>query len=199
MRWTGWILAIAVGWASVADGQSCCRRSGGCLTGYSGPLSGEACCSPPGFSVSAWPGPCCCYADPLPLLRQRLGRLLRTSCEGSGILGAGRCAEELWLLLPLRSVENAGDGLRSLFRLSVAGRTADDCAGGRGSCSRRTVWAFASRRPAVQPRRQCRPRRSPVPPRPPRGRCLRLHRFPTRRAKCPIRPPRPPRFRHHNR
>ncbi len=66
MRWTGWILAIAVGWASVADGQSCCRRSGGCLTGYFGPLSGEACCSPPGFSVSAWPGPCCCYANPCP-------------------------------------------------------------------------------------------------------------------------------------
>ena len=52
------------------------------------------------------------------LLQQRLGRLLCSSCQGSGVLGPGRRAERAWLLCVCYA-KNASRWLRDLFRGSA--------------------------------------------------------------------------------
>jgi len=69
MRWTGWILAIVVGYTGQASGgQPGCVGCGGESAGWQasqGALSGEACCSPPGYSGhTANAG--CCYVNSRP-------------------------------------------------------------------------------------------------------------------------------------
>jgi hypothetical protein len=82
------------------------------------------------------------------LLQQRLGRLLRSSCQGSGVLGPGRRAERA-LLLCVRYAENAGESLRGLFRVLDADFAADASARRGRSCSRNAAGDFS--RPGCQP------------------------------------------------
>ena len=163
-----------------------------------GPLSGEACCSPPGFSVSAWAGPCCCLQIRVPAATTP-GTATARITRGLRRFGPRSVCRRTVAPACLASAENAGGGCAVCS--GSPSPTAQPMTSPVVEAPAPGVQPGPSlpHRPAAQPRRQCRLRRSPVPPRPPRGRCLRLHRFPTRRAKCPIRPPRPPQFRHHNR
>lgn len=82
------------------------------------------------------------------LLQQRLGRLLCSSCQGSGVLGPGRRAERAWLLCVCYA-KNASRWLRDLFRGLGADFAADDSARRGRSCCRHAASDFS--RPGCRP------------------------------------------------
>ena len=92
MRWTGWVLMAAViATAGSAAGYQpgCASCNGGTTVG---PWDAEPCAGPP----TLLPGTRLLRRPP-PLLRQRLGRLLRPPGEGRRVLGQRRRARQMYL------------------------------------------------------------------------------------------------------